>query len=399
VNGFVYIAVDASGQKTEGRLTAAGRMAAMKQLRDEGLTPVSLKAADQEKSTQQKGGSLSRNRTESLCRELSHLLAAGIPISRALSILGRQSSRGSGVVRAIYDDVTNGMGLARAMARHGRSFSRVQVAMVQAGEEGGFLDLVLAQIADFQSHERDLRGRIRAAFAYPAVLMVVAVAVLIFLLTYFIPKFSAMFDTLGGELPTLTRAIVAASAAVLDHGLVVAVVLAVAVLVGRWIIRTEGGQLAVERAVLRTPLIGAILARLAMVRFCRMLGTLIAAGVPLVASLRVASQAIGNRVLGRAVAASIDQVVKGGSLSRSLRSCERLFPLAVVETLAVAEEAGRLETELQRLADVHERELNRSLQMAVSLLEPMVLFIMAALVGTVVVGMLLPIFSLQDLIK
>ena len=400
MTAFVYTAVDESGQKVQGRLTAAGRAAALQQLRGDGLTPVRVTAAEEGQRDEGRGGSLSRRRTESFCRELGHLLAAGIPMSRALRILRRQSSgRSSGVLAAIHDDVTGGMQLAQAMARHPRSFTRVQAAMVQAGEEGGFLDVVLGQIADFQAHERDLRGRIRAALAYPAVLMTVATGVVIFLLWYFIPKFSAMFTAMGGRLPWLTRAIVAVSDAVVQHGLVVLLVLVTAVLVARWLLRTDAGRLAWQRAVLRLPVIGSILARLAMVRFCRMLGTLVAAGVPLVASLRVASQAIGNRVLHEAVAGSIGQVVKGGSLSRSLQSCPRLFPLAVIETLAVAEEAGRLDTELKRLADVHETELNRSLQLAVSLAEPLLLFVMAGLVGTLVIGMLLPIFSLQDLIR
>ncbi len=400
MTGFAYIAVDSTGRKVEGRLTAAGRTAALRQLRDDGLTPVTVAPAESAAPKSSRGGSLSRSRTESFCRELSHLLAAGIPISRALSILGRQSTaRSSGVLRELHEDVTGGTPLAKAMSRHPRSFTSVQVAMVRAGEEGGFLDVVLAQIADFQSRERDLKSRIRAALAYPAVLLTVATGVIIFLLRYFIPKFSAMFRDLGGRLPLLTRGIVAVSDAVVAHGLAVLVVLAVAVLVGRWLLRTEAGRLAWERFVLRVPVIGGILSRLAMVRFCRMLGTLMAAGVPLVASLRVAGQAIGNRVLSDAVTGSIGQVVKGGGLSASLRSCPRLFPLAVVEMLAVAEEAGRLDAELQRLADVNEQELNRNLQTAVSLAEPLVLFVMAGLVGTVVIGMLLPIFSLQDLIR
>jgi type II secretory pathway component PulF len=153
-----------------------------------------------------------------------------------------------------------------------------------------------------------------------------------------------------------------------------------------------------QRTILAVPVIGTIVARLALVRFCRMLGTLIASGVPLVASLRVARQTLGNQVLSDALHETIERVVRGQSLSGSLRNCEILFPLTVVETLAVAEEAGQLDKELSRLAEVHERDLDRRIRLAVALAEPVLLFIMAAFVGTVVIGMLLPIFSLQELI-
>jgi type II secretory pathway component PulF len=393
--------VDASGRKVAGELSSAGRRAALMQLRARGLTPVSVKPTEGQPQRQdRRARPLSRRATEAFCRELGHLLSAGIPMGRALGILRRQGRAATpGVLETIHEDVTGGLPLAEAMGKHPKSFSPVQIAMVQAGEAGGFLDVVLGQIADFQARERDLKGRVRSALAYPAILVTVASGVLIFLLRYFIPRFSRMFRDLGGTLPALTRAIVAVSDAVTQHGLFALLAAALVALLLRQILRTSSGRLARDRAVLRVPVVGALVARLAMVRFCRMLGTLVEAGVPLVSSLRVARQAIGNRVLAETVSGSIEQVVKGGGLARSLASCDRLFPLSVVETLAVAEEAGRLDEELRRLADVHETELDRNLRLAVSLTEPLVLFVMAGLVGMVVIGMLLPIFSLQDLIK
>ena len=154
-----------------------------------------------------------------------------------------------------------------------------------------------------------------------------------------------------------------------------------------------------ERIFLKTPLFGTGVARFALVRFCRMLGTLVGAGVPLIASLRVAKEAIGNQVLADTVANSIESVQKGQPLARSLENCRVLFPSAVIEMISVAEESGRLDKELTRLAGAYEDELDRHLKMMVTLLEPALLFVMAVLVGTVVIGMLLPIFSLQELIR
>jgi type II secretory pathway component PulF len=397
---FRYVAVDVQGQKVAGVVEADARPAAVRQLRDRGLAPVEIDSATgaDRKSAPRK--TLSKRAAEDFCRELANLLGAGIPMSRALNVICRQSRSGaSAVLESIHDDVTAGGTLADAMSDCAGSFSRVQIAMVHAGETGGFLDVVLLQIADFQNRERELKGRISSALAYPLVLAGVATAVLTFLLTYFIPKFKDMFSELGGSLPVLTRAIVGLSNIVLHRGPIALAVILLAVWLVRRYARSDAGRLRWQQTVLAAPGIGRIAARLALVRFTRMLGTLIASGVPLVAALRVSREAIGNEVLSEAMRNATEDVVRGKSLSRSLQSCPTLFPLGVTESLAVAEEAGRLDKELLRLADVHERELNTHLHVVVSMAEPLILFVMATLIGTIVIGMLLPIFSIQELIK
>jgi type II secretory pathway component PulF len=270
--------------------------------------------------------------------------------------------------------------------------------MVRAGETGGFLDVDLGQIADFRSRERDLKSLIKGALVYPALLAVLSCAVLVFLLTYFIPRFSGIFQEFGGALPSLTRGIIAASKILTRYGLWFLVVVLVAFVVARRVLHSESGRRGLERALLRIPALGRVLARFALVRFCRMLGTLLGAGVPLVAALEVAREAIGNQTLSDAVSSSIKEVQRGESLARSLAACERLFPPSVTEIIAVAEESGRLDQELVRLATTNEVELDRQLRVLVALAEPLLLFVMAAVVGTVVIGMLLPVFTLQDYI-
>jgi type II secretory pathway component PulF len=401
---FAYVAVDAKGRKVTGTLEASGKSPALAQLRTQGLTPVRVgpARASSGKSTAVATGNkpLRRRQAEDFCRELGHLLTAGISMSRALRLLaGQQAGPAPETLKAIHDDVTGGATLAEAMARQEGSFSRVQIAMVQAGEAGGFLDVVLGQIADFESRQRDLRTRIRGALAYPTVLVIVAAGVILFLLHFFIPRFSAMFDQMGGKLPLLTRGVVAVSQVVVDHGLASLLVIAVGVVLLRRWIQSETGRRKWQQLALSAPILGRISARLALVRFSRMLGTLLGSGVALVASLRVARQALGNQVLADTMTESIEDVVRGKSLAGSLRRCDKLFPASVVEMLAVAEEAGRLDQELQRLAEVYEKQLDSQVNLAVSLAEPAVLFLMAAIVGTVVIGMLLPIFTLQELIQ
>jgi type IV pilus assembly protein PilC len=231
-----------------------------------------------------------------------------------------------------------------------------------------------------------------------AFLATLSCAVLIFLLTYFIPRFSGIFTEFGAALPSLTLAIIAASRALTKYGLLVVMVVVVLVVLARRVLKSESGKRYAERAMLKMPALGAVLSRFALVRFCRMLGTLLGAGVSLVAALKVAREAIGNQTLADAVTVSIEQVQRGTGLAKSLAACERLFPSSVTEVIAVAEESGRLDKELVRLATANEVELDRRLRMLVALAEPALLFIMAAIVGTVVIGMLLPVFTLQEFI-
>jgi len=401
---FTYKAVDRTGRESSGRLLADSRAAAIDQVTALGLEPVTLNEVASEQGTEAHPAHarrVSRAAVQAFTRELANLLAGGVPLSRALMLLSREAAD-TGARQcwtAIYEDVTGGSPLADALARWPRSFPPVYIAMVRAGETGGFLDMVLEQIADFQMRERDLVGRVKAALVYPIVLGVLATVVLTFLLTFFIPRFSGIFADFGGALPLLTRAILAVSKAVTQHGLMVLIVVVLVVVLLRRALASDSGRRTLERAVLAAPGLGQTMSRFALVRFCGMLGTLVGAGVPLIAALRVARAAIGNQILADAVARAIEEVQHGTPLARSLANCPELFPASVVEMVAVAEETGRLDKELVRLARNYESELDRRLRMLVSLAEPALLFMMASIIGTVVIGMLLPVFTLQDLIR
>ena len=403
---YSYKAMDSTGQSVTGSLPAANRVAALDLLGQQGLMPVSVReqasaAPTAVRKAAPKGGRVSHATAESFVRELSSLLAAGVPLGRSLHILGREATNPAAKAQwiAIHEDVVGGMSLAEAMGRWPRTFSPVQVAMVRAGEMGGFLDVVLAQIAEFRARERDLKGRLKGAMVYPAVLATLAVGVVIFLMVYFIPNFSKIFKEIGATLPALTQGIVAVSNALTDYGLVILVVLVVGGVLGHRWMGSESGRRTVERWVLRIPAVGTVLARFALVRFCRMLGTLLGAGVPMVGALTVARQAIGNQTLSDAVSQSIEEVQRGVSLAKSLSACPSLFPSSVTEVIAVAEESGRLDQELNRLAATHESDLDRRLRMLVALAEPIMLFVMAGFVGTIVIGMLLPLFTLYEHVK
>ncbi len=410
---FLYKALQTDGTVTQGNVNADGRQEAFRQIEGLGLTPISLSAGTNGQATKN-GESKKEISTmpwaskkiparilENFTRLLSSLLAAGVPLSRALVILHREASTPLARTKwkEIHDSVVDGATLADTMARSPDTFPRVYVAMVEAGETGGFLDVVLAQVADFQAQEKELRSKVMAALLYPAILLTVALGVLTFLLVFFIPKLQPLFTEFGGHLPLLTRMIIAVSAVIRSYGLFVALGVFLGIYFARNWMRSQQGRRAWEHFLLRAPIVGKLVAQFAMARFCRMLGTLLAAGVPLINGLNVARKSIGNQILVDAVSESIERVKEGAALGPSLATCRELFAGSVLEMISVAEESGRLDQELIRLADVTERDLDRNLKMAVSLAEPLLLFFIAGFIGTIFVGMALPIFSLQDYIK
>src|SRR6266567_3867503 len=412
---FEYRALQADGVVGEGQLEAAGRQEVFRQMEGRGLRLVSLseKAASESATVlglpasldslqlRFKSQKISARALENFTRLLSSLLAAGVPLSRALVILYKEASAPAAAAKwkEVHDSVVDGMSLADAMNKSPDTFPRVYIAMVQAGETGGFLDLVLAQIADFQAREKDLRSKVMAAMLYPCILLVLALGVLVFLLTFFIPKFQLIFSGLGAALPLPTQIVLATSHIMRSYGLFVIVGLVVVGLLVRSWATSEKGRRAWEGLILRVPLVGPLVAQFAMARFCRMLGTLLGAGVPLVQALNVARKSIGNQILVDAVARSIERVQQGGQLGASLADCGGLFPSSVLEMVAVAEESGKLDAELIRIASVTEGDLDRELKTAVAFAEPLMLFFIAGFIGTIFISMVLPIFTMQEHIK
>ena len=413
---FSYKALKADGRMAEGVLDAGSRPDALRHIETLGLRPINVaEAAGQPARTGSSaipspapgfsfklgGKKVSAKELENFTRLLSSLLAAGVPLSRALVILQKESS--SPAARAkwkeIHDSVVDGLPLADAMARSPETFPRVYIAMVEAGETGGFLDVVLAQIAEFQSREKELKSKVLTAMLYPCILLVLALGVLILLLTFFIPKFQNIFNNMHTALPLITQIIIGASHIVRSYGLLVALGLAGLGFVLRTWFVSEKGRRSWEGFILKVPLIGPLIAQFAMARFCRMLGTLIGAGVQLVQSLNVARRSIGNQTLVDAVAKAVERVQQGGRLGQSLSECRILFPGSVLEMISVAEESGKLDAELVRIATGTESDLDRNLKTAVAFAEPVLLFFIASFIGVIFIGMLLPVLSMSSNIK
>lgn len=407
---FQYKALNSGGVIDAGSIQASNRPDAFDKIKQLGLQLVHLE------ETAEGGAGLAKSDGISLpwkqrrisfkmlgtfTRLLSSLLAAGVPLSKALTILYRETTdpAASKKWREVHDLVIDGVSLSDAMSRSPETFPAVYTAMVEAGETGGFLDLVLEQIAEFQARDKELRGKVVSAMIYPAVLMFLAIAVLIFLMVFFIPRFKTLFEGFDAALPMLTQVIVSTSEFSQRYGIFIIIAMAFLVYLARTWVTSEGGRRIYERWLLTAPVIGPLSSQFAMARFSRMLGTLIHAGVPLVSGLNVAQRSIGNQILTDAIEDSVERVKKGESLARSLGNCSLLFSGATVEMISVAEESSRLDKELIRLAEVTEKELDQQLKTAVALMEPLMLFFIAAFIGTIFVGMVIPIFTIQDYIK
>lgn len=447
MTSFSYRALQANGSVTEGVLDAGSRADAFKQMEARGLRPISLsersgstktvtaaapkpaakdskpapKAPATKTTTASKetkatapaanvpaptglgfgSGKITPRMLENFTRLLSSLLAAGVPLSRALVILQREAASPAAQAKwkEVHDLVVDGLSLADAMAKSPDVFPRVYVAMVEAGETGGFLDVVLKQIADFQASEKEMKGKVMTAMLYPAILLVLALGVLVFLLVFFIPRFQLVFAGFGAKLPLLTQMIIGASDVLRNYGVLLLLGVGIGGYLARNWVTSPTGRRAWEGFILKVPTIGSLVAQFAMARFCRMLGTLLGAGVPLIACLNVARRSIGNQILVDAVAHSIDRVKEGKALGPSLGDCRVLFSGSTLEMISVAEESGKLDGELIRIADVTEGDLDRQLKTAVAMAEPLMLFVIAGFIGTIFIGMVIPIFTLQEHIK
>ncbi|MDB6154519.1 MAG: hypothetical protein JWL90_2972 [Chthoniobacteraceae bacterium] len=419
---FEYRAMQTNGGVSEGRLEASGRQDAVRLLEQRGLTPVKLvesgngavaasrngaaKAASSNPAAAGKkwgwqSTKISFAALEDFTRSLASLLAASVPLSRALTILYKETANpvAGAKWKELHDMVIDGISLAEAMNRSPDVFPRVYVAMVEAGEAGGFLDVVLGQVADFQAREKELRAKVTSAMMYPAVLLFLAISVLIFLMVFFIPRFKTLFEGFDAALPLVTQIIVGISDSMRHYGLFMAAGVGALIYLGRRWFTLDSSRRTWEKWLLRSPVVGPLAAKIAMARFCRMLGTLLGAGVSLINALAVSRRSLGYQTLIDLVSDSTERVKKGEALGASLADCRALFAGSTLEMIAVAEESGRLDVELVRLAGVTEVTLDRQLKTAVALAEPLMLFLIAGLIGTIFIGMVLPIFTIQDSIK
>lgn len=392
---FAYIARDTAGQRVEGVLAAGTQREAIASLAAKQLFPMQVKSAKGE--VRQKGALKVRPQAMSqFYTELAALLRSGVPLLRSLHVLGGHSTNAS--LKQIIDDlharVTEGDSLAEAMARHPRAFKELDRSIVRAGGEGGFLEEALERVAKFTDQQAELKSRVMGAMAYPIFLAVFGVTIVTVLVIFFVPKFESLFNRLRerGELPVVTDYLLWVSDAISRYGILIAASVAILVLLIRSRLMTEEGRWFLDRWRLKLPQAGAIYRNLAVSRFCRVLGTLLSGGVPIIKSLNISADSTGNRVLSKAINDAAENITSGESLAAPLQASGH-FPPNVVEMVAIAEQSNTLETVLTDIADGLEKETWRRLDLFVRLLEPVMLLILASAVLVIVVALMLPMLK------
>lgn len=394
---FNYIAREFSGQQVTGVLTAPSEREAVGMLSAQRLFPVqivpkeSVQARQSRQSRRVPAGKLAV-----FYAQLADLLRAGVPLLRSLDLLQKQTNH-SGlqtIVKEVRDQVADGSRLADALRAHPAVFNDLTVSMVRAGEEGSFLEDSLQRIATFTEHQEEIKSKALGAMIYPIILMIFGTLVVTGMLIFFVPQFEPLFEGLRerNELPWVTTLLLSISGGLQQYGWLVLLALFGGVYFAQQTSQSDAGKKEIDRWRLKIPGLGGITLSLAIARFCRVLGTLLHNGVPMLNALRISKDATGNRVLSDAVATAAERISSGKSLARPLAESGH-FPPDVIEMISVGEEANNLEQVLIQIAEKMERFTQRRLDVAVRLLEPLLLVLMGMIILFVFVALLLPIFK------
>jgi general secretion pathway protein F/type IV pilus assembly protein PilC len=394
---FAYTARDMTGRRIEGTLAAATEREAIATLSGKDLFP--LKVSTSDKRVGVAGSPRVKARLmASTYAQLASLLGSGVPLLRSIEVIREQTQHKNlaFVLEDVHGRVEEGSTLGDAMARHPKAFGELGTSIVRAGGEGGFLEEALDRLARFTEQQDELKGKVVGALAYPAILAVLGTLVVNVLIIFFVPKFEDLFARLDerGELPFLTTAILSLSKFMWSYGIFALIGLVVLGFVIYNRLQTPEGRLLLDRWRLKLPVVSGIYLSLAVSRFCRVLGTLLTGGVPIVKSLEISADSTGNRVLATAVRDAAENISSGQTLAEPLKACG-LFPTDVVEMISVGEQSNNLEKVLPHIADSLERDTWRRLELFVRLLEPAMLLVMAGIVLVVVIALLVPVLKMS----
>lgn len=397
---FDYIAKELSGKQVTGTLTAGSEKDALSVLQSRSLFPmqIGLSAATRKQAVAGSKRVPGRYLT-TFYNQLSDLLRSGVPLLRSLQLLEDQTSHAAlkFVVQDIGEQIADGSRLNDAMRRHPKAFNSLTVSMLRAGEEGGFLEDVLARVAAFNDHQEELKGKVTGAMVYPLFLFGVGTIIIGVLLVWFVPEFAQIFQRMReqNKLPWATMTLMAFSEKLQEWWMIILPVLVFGpIALYFYISDNKEAQEKVDRFKLKLPGLGPIVQNLAVARFCRMLGTLLGNGVPILQSLRIAKDASGNVVLSEAIGNAADNVSGGKSLAVPLRASGQ-FSKEIVEMISIGEEANNLENVLVGIADSLEKYTSRKIDVVVRMLEPLMLLIMATIVTFVIAALLLPILNMS----
>ncbi len=397
---FAYSAINALGAESVGEVTAPDVNAAREVLRQKGLRPVSLSEVGAQ-GAKKKHKKVKARSLQVFSRQFATMIDAGLSVVGSLVILEKQTDDQAlaGIIKEVRADVEGGMLLSQAMARHPKVFDRLYISMIEAGEAAGILDTTLDRVAMQIEKEMKIKRRVKGAMVYPTVVLVFAILVLIGMLMFLVPVFQGIFSDLGGDLPFLTQMVVHASDLVRGYWFILFPAIGGSIYGFRRWKRTPAGRQAWDRFKLRVPAgIGKVVQKVAMARFARTLATLVAAGVDIIKALEIAGQTSGNWVVESALADVRAKVHEGVPIAQPLVESP-VFPPLVSQMVKVGEETGELERMLDKIADFYEDEVDTSIASLTSIVEPIMMVGVGAIIGVIVIAMYLPMFKLLELVQ
>jgi type IV pilus assembly protein PilC len=402
-DNYAYKVRDRGGKLVAGSLIADNESLAVARLREMGLVPISVK---KEKSASLKmeitlrPGHVKLKELSIFSRQFATMVNSGLPILRALAILGDQteSKALAAVLVGVRTDVEQGSSLSAAMTKHPKAFNDLYIAMIKAGETGGVLDMVLLKLADNIEKEVSLRQRVKSAMTYPVVVVIMVTLIMAAMLLFVVPQFKHIYDQLGGKLPVPTRLLLAISDGVRKFWyIVIGSGIGFLFALKRYK-KTEQGRARIDALLLKVPVFGGLFHKTALSRFASTLGMLLKAGVPILQALDIVTDTVNNSVLGRAVTDVQDSVREGESIAKPLGK-HAVFPSMVVQMLAVGEETGNVDTMLEKVAQFYDEEVTSTVDALTSLIEPLLIAFIGGAVGAAVIALYMPMFNVINLLK
>jgi len=395
---FVYTGLTATGTETSGELAASSRSEAATMLQRKNIRAVSLRTKTLSLNIDINLPVSSKDIAR-FTRDFATMVSSGIPLSHAVEILAEQtdSKPFAKAIGQISGDVLGGSGLAESMAKHARFFTPLYRNMVAAGEASGNLDTVLKRLAIYLEKQNSLRQKIISAMVYPAVIAIVTIASTVLMFSVVVPKFADMFMQLGGTIPAPTQIVLDISALFEHYGLWALLAIIVSLLAIWWYGKTDKGALALDGFRLKIPVLGTLLRKSSVARFSQTLSTLLGSGVSILDALSIAASTAGNKLLEKGLLLTLEKIAGGQTISAPLEETG-LFPPMVIRMISVGEKTGDLSGMLEKISQSYEEEVDTAVQAMTSVLEPIMIIFMAAIIGGILVAMYLPMFEMMTTI-
>jgi len=414
---YKFTALDSNGKEVHGEIEADSQSAAVARIREKQYFPTKVEdlgsgggAAPARKAKSTKSamqmeikmpkflqGGVKAKQLTVFTRQMSTLVNAGLPLMRSLRVLQRQEKNPAlqDALSEMAESIESGSTFAEALAAHPKIFDKLFVNMVKAGEIGGVLDVVLARLSEFQEKAEKIKGKVKSAMTYPIVVLVMALGILMFLMIYIVPKFADIFsDLMGGKgMPPITQFVMNASNTLVHRFPVVIIVIVAIVFMIKLLAKTSQGRLMLDKFKLHAPVFGSLISKNSISRFTRTLGTLMAAGVPVLQALNIVKETVGNEVISQAVAGIHDAVKEGENMAPPI-AASKVFPPMVVSMIEVGEETGALPDMLMKVADSYDDDVDNAVAAMTSIIEPLLIIFLAVVVGTIVIALFMPLVSI-----